>query len=102
MRLAQAQAQVFHQNGYLVVENALGDEDFNPLIADFEALIATVKILPTVVATYWRVLAAMQAHEREPPQPRSLMSTINHFDDAKIQREKYESRTILWRKGHTT
>ena len=38
MRLTQAQVEAFHQNGYLVVEDALSDEDLNPLIADFEEL----------------------------------------------------------------
>ena len=42
MRLTQAQVEAFHQNGYLVVEDALADDDLNPLIADFEALIDTI------------------------------------------------------------
>ena len=42
MRLTQAQVEAFHQNGYLVVEDALSDEDLNPLIADFEELIDTI------------------------------------------------------------
>ena len=42
MRLTQAQVEAFHQNGYLVVEDALSDEDLNPLISDFEALITTL------------------------------------------------------------
>ena len=42
MKLTQAQVETFHQNGYLVVEDALSDEDLNPLIADFEELIDTI------------------------------------------------------------
>ena len=42
MRLTPAQVEAFHQNGYLVVEDALSDEDLNPLISDFEALITTL------------------------------------------------------------
>ena len=42
MGLTQAQVQDFHRNGYLVVDNALSDEDLNPLIADFEELIDTI------------------------------------------------------------
>ena len=39
MRLTRAQVEAFHENGYLVVENALIPEDLDPLIADFETLI---------------------------------------------------------------
>jgi ectoine hydroxylase-related dioxygenase (phytanoyl-CoA dioxygenase family) len=39
MRLTRAQVEAFHENGYLVVENALSPEDLDPLIADFETLI---------------------------------------------------------------
>ena len=42
MGLTQAQVEAFHQNGYLVVEDTLSDEDLNPLIADFEELIDTI------------------------------------------------------------
>ncbi|MCZ6680365.1 MAG: phytanoyl-CoA dioxygenase family protein [Candidatus Poribacteria bacterium] len=42
MKLTQAQIDAFHQNGYLVVENALGPNDLDPLIADFESLIDDV------------------------------------------------------------
>ena len=42
MRLTPTQVESFYQDGYLVVEGALSDEDLNPLISDFEALITTL------------------------------------------------------------
>ena len=42
MRLTPTQVESFYQDGYLVVEGALSDEDLNPLISDFEALITAL------------------------------------------------------------
>lgn len=42
MRLSTAQLETFHCEGYLVVNNVLGPEDLDPLIADFDSLVDTV------------------------------------------------------------
>jgi len=45
MRLTPTQVESFYQDGYLVVEGALSDEDLNPLISDFEALITLLSLM---------------------------------------------------------
>lgn len=39
MKLVPAQIEHFHEQGYLLVEDALDGQDLEPLIADFEALV---------------------------------------------------------------
>lgn len=42
MKLAQQQVEAFHEEGYLVVEGGLEDQDLGPLIEDLDALVDEV------------------------------------------------------------
>ena len=40
MRLTESQVSFFHDNGYLLIEDALNENDLGPVIAEYEGIIA--------------------------------------------------------------